>query len=96
MAENQGREPEKEPVKKPEISWGEVFIEALKGIKSEVLIYAIVVAVLLVGASSFGLDFVRELKWPLLFIFTLALVAYFLGRSLPQAKQRLIRQQKQP
>ncbi len=96
MVENPVIEPEKEPAKEAEIRWADVLIEAVKVIKSEILIYAIAVAVLLVGASSLGVDVVRELKWPLLFIFTLALVAYFVARAIPQARMRLIRRQKQP
>lgn len=95
MVENRVIDPEKEPEKKIAINWSEILIEAVKGIKNEILIYALVVALLLVSASSFGLDVIRELKWPLLFIFTLGLVAYFLARAVPQARRRLIRKQKQ-
>lgn len=71
------------------ISATEIIIEALKGIKSEILIYAVAVAALLVGSSSFGLDALRELKWPLIFIFSAGLVAYFIARAVPQARIRL-------
>jgi len=73
----------------PEISPGEVIVEALKGIKSEILLYAVAVAALFVGSSAFGLDVLRELKGPLLFIFSAALVAYFVARAVPRARGRL-------
>ncbi len=77
------------------LSVTEVVVEALKGIKSEVLIYAVAVAALFVGSSSFGLDVLREVKWPLLFIFTVALVAYFFARRIPQARAKVKKRQKE-
>jgi len=84
-----------EPGTEPKISPSEVIIEALKGIKSEILLYAVAVAVLLVGSSAFGLDVLRELKWPLLFIFSAALVAYFIAMAIPRARARLNERLKQ-
>lgn len=71
------------------IALKDIIVEALKGIKSEILLYAIVVAVLLVGSAYLGIDVLRELKWPLIIIFSLALVAYFAARAVPRAKLRL-------
>jgi hypothetical protein len=71
------------------ISFPKIILEALKGIKSEILLYAVVVAALLVGSACFGLDVLRELKWPLIIIFSSALLAYFLVGAVPRAKRRL-------
>ncbi len=71
------------------ISFAEIVVEALKGIRSEILLYAVVVAALLVGSASFGLEVLNEVKWPLILIFTIALFAYFFARAVPQAQRRL-------
>lgn len=73
----------------PRLSVGDIVIEALKLIKSEILAYAVIVAALLIGTSALGLDVLRALRWPLVVIFTVALVAYFLARAVPRAKDRL-------
>jgi hypothetical protein len=73
------------------IAFTDVIIEALKGIKSEILIYAVAMAALLVGSAYLGIEIFRELKWPLLLIFSAALVAYFIARAVPQARARLKR-----
>jgi hypothetical protein len=77
------------PHEEPKISFGKIILEALKGIKSEILLYAIIVAALLVGSAYFGLAVLRELKWPLTIIFSLALGAYFFGGAVPRARRRL-------
>jgi len=64
----------------------DIIIEALKIIKSEILAYAVIVAGLLIGTASFGIDILRELKWPLVAVFTVGLAAYFLARAVPKAK----------
>jgi hypothetical protein len=71
------------------ISLSDIIIEALKGIKSEILLYAIVVAALIIGSAALGLEVLREVKWPLIIIFTLALFAYFFARAVPKAKLNL-------
>ena len=71
------------------LSTADIIIEALKIIRSEILAYAVIVAVLLVGTASLGLDVLRELKWPLIIVFTVALVAYFFARAVPGAKTAL-------
>jgi hypothetical protein len=73
----------------PKISLSDIIIEALKGIKSEILLYAIVVAALIIGSAALGLEVLREVKWPLIIIFTLALFAFFFARAVPQAKLSL-------
>ena len=73
----------------PKISFSRLILEALKGIKSEILLYAVIVAVLLVGSAYFGIDVLREVKWPLLIIFSLALVAYFFARAVPRARANM-------
>ncbi len=70
-------------------SFAEIIIEALKGIKSEILLYAVAVAALLVGSAFLGLEVLNEVKWPLILIFTMALIAYFFARAVPRAKHRL-------
>ena len=67
----------------------DVLLEAIKGIKSEILLYAIIVAGMFIGAASLGIEVLRELKWPLLIIFTLALLAYLFFGAIPRAKKRL-------
>ena len=67
----------------------DIILEALKGIKSEILLYAVVVAALFVASASLGIEILRELKWPLLAVFSLALLAYFFGRAVPEARMRL-------
>lgn len=75
----------------------DIIREALKGIKSEILLYAVAVGALFVASASLGIDILKELKWPLLAVFSLALLAYFLGRAMPQARRRLKRDsEKQP
>jgi hypothetical protein len=78
-----------EPTKEGNIALGEIILEALKGIKSEILLYAIIVAALLIGSAYFGLAVLKELKWPLIIIFSLALGAYFFAGAVPRAKRRL-------
>jgi hypothetical protein len=73
------------------LSTADIVIEALKIIRSEILAYAIIVAVLLIGTASLGLDVLRELKWPLITVFTVALAAYFFARAIPRAKTALRR-----
>ncbi|MDH7511857.1 MAG: hypothetical protein QHH14_02795 [Clostridiales bacterium] len=70
-------------------SFAEIIIEALKGIKSEILLYAVAVAALFVVSASLGLDVLNEVKWPLILIFTIALIAYFFARAVPRAQRRL-------
>jgi hypothetical protein len=77
------------PEKQPRISLAKIILEALKGIKSEILLYAIAVAALLVSSAYFGLAVLKELKWPLIIIFSSALLAYFLAGAVPRAKRRL-------
>ena len=75
----------------PRIAWTDILLEALRGIKNEILLYAVVVAALLVGSASLGIDVLRELKWPLVGVFSIGLVAYFCSRAVPGAKKRLLR-----
>jgi len=70
-------------------SLGDIIIEALKGIKSEILLYAIVVAGLIIGSAALGLEVLKAIKWPLIIVFTLALFAYFIARAVPKAKLSL-------
>jgi hypothetical protein len=67
----------------------DVVIEAIKGIRSEILLYAIAMAALLVASAQLGSEILRDLKWPLIAIFSVALIAYFIARAVPRAKARL-------
>ena len=69
----------------------DIILEAIKGIKSEILLYAVAVAALFIASASLGIEILRELKWPLLAVFSLALLAYFAARAVPQARMRLKR-----
>jgi hypothetical protein len=69
----------------------EILMEALKGIKNEILLYGIAVAALLVASASLGLEILRELKWPLIILASVVLIAYFLGRAVPQARVKLLK-----
>jgi uncharacterized membrane protein len=73
----------------PKIAWGDIILEALRGIKSEILLYAVVVAALLIGTAALGIEILNELKWPLVVVFTVALLAYFAAGAVPRAKNRL-------
>lgn len=75
----------------PKIGWTEIILEALRGIRSEIFLYAIVVASLIIGTAGFGIEVLRVLIWPLVLIFTLALVAYFIAAAIPRARSRLSR-----
>ena len=71
------------------LSATDIIIEALKIIRSEILAYAVIVAVLLIGTAALGLEILRELKWPLVIVFTIGLAAYFFARAVPRAKAAL-------
>lgn len=75
----------------PKIAWTDIVLEALRGIKSEILLYAVVVAALIIGTAALGIEILKELKWPLVIVFTLALLAYFVAGAVPRAKNRLIK-----
>jgi hypothetical protein len=75
----------------PKIAWNDIVLEALRGIKSEILLYAVVVAALIIGTAALGIEILKELKWPLVIVFTLALFAYFVAGAMPRAKNRLIK-----
>lgn len=78
----------------PRIGWTEIIVEALRGIKSELLLYALAVATILVGSAYLGIDVLKELKWLLVGVFSAGLLAYFLSRAVPEARKRLIRQRR--
>lgn len=46
----------------------EVILEAVKGIKNEVLLYGIVVVALLVSSAYLSLEILKEIKWPLIIL----------------------------
>jgi hypothetical protein len=55
----------------------EVFREALRGIRSEILLYGIAVIIIIVGSARFGIAILRELEFPLLLFATFVLIVYF-------------------
>jgi hypothetical protein len=68
---------------------GEVFREVLRGIRSEILLYGIVVIVIIVGSARFGLNVLHELEIPLLLFATFVLAVYFV-LNWTWARERLI------
>ena len=58
--------------------WGDLVLEALKGIRSEILLYGIVVIVIIVGSAQFGIAVLEKLEIPLLVFATIVLIIYFL------------------
>ena len=56
---------------------GDIVLEALKGIRSEILLYGIVVIVIIVGSAQFGIAVLEKLEIPLLVFATIVLVLYF-------------------
>ncbi len=74
---------------KDTIGLRDIILEAIKGIKSEILLYGIIVAGMFIASASLGIEILRELKWPLLVIFTLALLAHFFFGAIPRAEKRL-------
>lgn len=69
---------------------GDVLREALKGIRSEILLYGIVVIAIIVGSAQFGIAILRELEIPLLVFATIVLIVYFIS-SWAGAKERVRR-----
>jgi hypothetical protein len=57
---------------------GDLVLQALKGIRSEILLYGIVVIVILVGSAKFGIAVLQTLEVPLLIFATFVLVVYFI------------------
>ena len=67
----------------------DVLAETLKGIRREILLYAIAVLILLVGSAQLGVEILRELKWPILGFATLVLLIDAFTRALPRARKRV-------
>jgi hypothetical protein len=57
--------------------FGDLVLEALKGIRSEILLYGIAIIVILVGSAQFGIAVLQTLEIPLLVFATFVLVVYF-------------------
>jgi hypothetical protein len=69
--------------------WGDLVLEALKGIRSEILLYGIVVIVIIAGSAQFGIAVLQTLEIPLLVFATIVLVIYFF-LALLGARKRVI------
>jgi len=67
----------------------DVLAETLKGIRREILLYAIAVLILLLGSAQLGVEILKELKWPILGFATLVLLLDTFTRALPRARKRL-------
>jgi hypothetical protein len=70
--------------------FGDVLLEALKGIRSEILLYGIAVIIIIVGSAQFGIAVLQTLEIPLLVFATFVLIVYFL-LALIRVKKRVIR-----
>jgi purine-cytosine permease-like protein len=57
---------------------GDLVLEALKGIRSEILLYGIAVIVIIVGSAQFGITVLQALEIPLLVFATIVLILYFI------------------
>ncbi|HTY52776.1 MAG TPA: hypothetical protein VMB35_06235 [Methanomicrobiales archaeon] len=60
------------------IALGEVLREAIRGIRNEILLYGVFVISVLFLSGWYGVDVLRELKYPILGFATLVLVVYFI------------------
>ena len=69
--------------------FGDVLLEALKGIRSEILLYGIAVIIIIVGSAQFGIAVLQTLEVPLLIFATFVLIAYFI-LALIGARKRVI------
>ena len=58
--------------------FGDVLLEALKGIRSEILLYGIAVIIIIVGSAQFGIAVLQTLEIPLLAFATFVLILYFI------------------
>lgn len=66
--------------KSSEIAYTEIVLEAMKGIRSEILLYGLVIAALLLGLACISLEVVRELKWAFVIMLIVCLAFYFLTK----------------
>ena len=57
---------------------GDVLLEALRGIRSEILLYGIAVIIIIVGSAQFGIAVLQTLEIPLLIFATFVLIVYFI------------------
>jgi len=71
--------------------FGDVLLEALKGIRSEILLYGIAVIIILVGSATFGIAVLQALETPLLVFATFVLIVYFLLALIGARKKAISR-----
>ncbi|HUK92474.1 MAG TPA: hypothetical protein VLU98_00395 [Methanomicrobiales archaeon] len=71
--------------------FGDVLLEALKGIRSEILLYGIAVIIILVGSATFGIVVLQALETPLLVFATFVLIVYFLLALIGARKKAISR-----
>ena len=67
----------------------DVLLEALKGIRSEILLYGIAVIIIIAGSATFGTAVLQTLEIPLLVFATFVLLIYFV-LALLGARKRVI------
>ena len=65
-------------IEQEEPPFGGVLLEALKGIRSEILLYGIAVIIIIVGSAQFGIAVLQTLEIPLLAFATFVLILYFI------------------
>jgi hypothetical protein len=56
---------------------GEILREAIRGIRNEILLYGVFVISILFLSGWYGIEVIRELKFPILGFATLVLAVYF-------------------
>lgn len=71
--------------------FGELLLEALKGIRSEILLYGIAVIIIIVGSARFGIAVLQTLEIPLLIFATFVLVVYFILALIGTRKKAISR-----
>jgi hypothetical protein len=69
--------------------FGDILREALRGIRSEILLYGIAVLVIIVGSAQFGIAILRELEIPLLLFATFVLIMYIIF-AWARARERVV------
>ena len=74
--------------KSSQTTYSDIVLQAMKNIKSEVLIFGVITAAFLIGLACFGLEVVRELKWAFVIVLIVCLVFYFLMKREENTQER--------
>jgi len=70
----------------------DVLLEALKGIRNEILLYGIAVIIIITGSARFGVEILQVLEVPLLIFATFVLGVYFI-LNIVGARGRVLRRE---